>query len=102
MLGVIFLTILLSVMINFLFTMYHLYMRSKSEHQYRLLNVLYCHLALILQFGSVLNIINILRSLLDLQNDILNMMVEVTRTIQVLLGFLQSTLLGGYQILLLR
>ena len=93
-LGIILLTLTLSVVINFLFTMFHLYMRSKSEYQLRLLNVLYSHLALILQFGTLVNMINILRCLLVFDSKVFNTGVELTRTVQVVVGFVQSTLLG--------
>ena len=87
-------TFLLSILINFLFTMYHLYMRKKSEYQYRLLNLLYGQLALILQFGSLLNIVIIVRCVFLMDNDILTLAIQLIRNIQVLTGFLQSTLLG--------
>ena len=92
--GIILLTLTLSVVINFLFTMFHIYMRRKSEYQFRLLNVLYSHLALILQFGTLLNMINILRCLLQFDDGALNTGVELVRTVQVLVRFIQSTLLG--------
>ena len=87
-------TFLLSLLINVLFTMYHLYMRKKSEYQYRLLNLLYGQLALILQFGSLLNIVIIVRCVFLMDNDILTLAIQLIRNIQVLTGFLQSTLLG--------
>ena len=93
-LGIILLTLILSVVINFLFTMFHLYMRSKSEYHLRLLNVLYSHLALILQFGTLVNMTNILRCLLEVDSKVFNTGVELVRTVQVVVGFLQSTLLG--------
>ena len=91
-------TFLLSLVINFLFTMYHLYMRKKSEYQYRLLNLLYGQLAVILQLGSLLNIVIIVRCVFLLDNDIFTPPIQLTRSIQVLTGFLQSTLLGGFNI----
>ena len=57
------LAIVLAVIINLMFTLYHLYLRSNSEYQHRLLNILFCHLAITLQFGSLINILNIVRSL---------------------------------------
>ena len=87
-------TLLLSLLINVLFTMYHLYMRKKSEYQYRLLNLLYGQLALILQLGSFLNIVIIVRSVFLLDNDIFTPAIQLIRNIQVLTGFLQSSLLG--------
>ena len=87
-------TFLLSILINFLFTMYHLYMRKKSEYQYRLLNLLYGQLALILQFGSLLNIVIIVRCVFLLDNDVFTLGIQLVRSVQVLTGFLQSTLLG--------
>ena len=92
--SILLITFLLAVMINFLFTMYHLYMRKKSEYQYRLLNLLYGQLALILQFGSLLNIIIIVRWVFLLDNDIFTFGIQLVRNVQVLTGFLQSTLLG--------
>ena len=53
----------LGVITNLMFTMYHLYIRRKSEYQQRLLNVLFSHLAITLQIASFLNILNILTSL---------------------------------------
>ena len=53
----------LAIITNLMFTMYHLYMRRKSEYQQRLLNVLFSHLAVTLQIASFLNILNILTSL---------------------------------------
>ena len=89
-------TLLLSLLINVLFTMYHLYMRKKSEYQYRLLNLLYGQLALILQLGSFLNIVIIVRSVFLLDNDIFTPANQLIRNIQVLTGFLQSNLLGWF------
>ena len=45
---------LLTMIINFNFTIYHLYMRKKPEFSNRLLNVLYSFHACLLQFGSFL------------------------------------------------
>ena len=53
----------LRVIINLMFTLYHLYLRSNCDYQHRLLNILFCHLAITLQFGSLINILNIVRSL---------------------------------------
>ena len=55
--------LILARVINLMFTMYHLYLRSNSNYQHRLLNILFCHLAATLQFGSLIDILNILRSL---------------------------------------
>ena len=57
------LAIVLAVIINLMFTLYHLYLRSNSDYQHRLLNILFCHLAITLQSGSLINILNIIRSL---------------------------------------
>ena len=57
------LALVLALVINLMFTMYHLYLRSNSNYQHRLLNILFCHLAATLQFGSLINILNIVRSL---------------------------------------
>lgn len=46
--------ILLFLITNFNFTMFHLYMRKKPESSNRLLNVLYSFHAFLLQFGSFL------------------------------------------------
>ena len=54
---------ILALVINLMFTMYHLYLRSNSNYQHRLLNILFSHLAATLQFGSLINILNIVRSL---------------------------------------
>ena len=94
--SILLITFLLSFLINFLFTMYHLYMRKKSEYQYRLLNLLYGQLALILQCGSLLNIVIIVRSVFLLENDISTLAIHLIRSVQVLAGFLQSTLLGWF------
>ena len=53
----------LAVIINLMFTMYHLYLRSNPNYQHRLLNILFSHLAASLQLGSLINILNITRSL---------------------------------------
>ena len=98
-LGIFFLTVLLCLVINLLFSMYHLYKRRKSEYQHRLLNVLYGHLAMTLQLGTFLNMVIILRCLLHLENEMLTVVVELCRTCQVLVGFLQSTLLGEWMLL---
>ena len=95
-LGIFFLTVVLCLVINLLFSMYHLYKRRKSEYQHRLLNVLYGHLAMTLQLGTFLNMVIILRCLLHLENEMLTVVVELCRTCQVLVGFLQSTLLGEW------
>ena len=55
--------LVLAVIINLMFTLYHLYLRSNYNYQHRLLNILFCHLAITLQFGSLINILNIVRSL---------------------------------------
>ena len=53
----------LALIINLMFTLYHLYLRTNYNYQHRLLNILFCHLAATLQFGSLLNILNIVRLL---------------------------------------
>ena len=55
--------LVLAVIINLMFTMYHLYLRSNYNYQHRLLNILFSHLAASLQLGTIINIINIARSL---------------------------------------
>ena len=55
--------LVLVLIINLMFTMYHLYLRSNSNYHHRLLNILFCHLAATIQFGSLINILNIVRSL---------------------------------------
>ena len=55
--------IVLAVIINLMFSMYHLYLRSNCDYHHRLLNILFCHLAATLQLGSLINILNIVRSL---------------------------------------
>ena len=56
-------SLVLALVINLMFTMYHLYLRSNCDLQHRLLNILFYHLAATLQTGSILNILNIVRSL---------------------------------------
>ena len=56
-------SIVLAFTINLMFSMYHLYLRSNLDYQHRLLNILFCHLAITLQSGSLINILNIIRSL---------------------------------------
>ena len=53
----------LALIINLMFTLYHLNIRTNYNYQHRLLNILFCHLAATLQFGSLLNILNIVRLL---------------------------------------
>ena len=55
--------VVLTIMTNLMFTMYHLYMRRKSEYQTRLLNILFCHLAVTLQACSLLNLATVLSQL---------------------------------------
>ena len=55
--------LVLAVIINLMFTMYHLYLRSNYNYQHRLLNILFSHLAASLQLGSIINVLNIVRSL---------------------------------------
>ena len=51
--------VVLAIITNLMFTMYHLYMRRKSEYQTRLLNILFCHLALTLQSASIINVLTV-------------------------------------------
>ena len=51
------------IMINITYTFYHLYMRKKIEFESRMLNILYSHIAFILQLGSIINLILILHIL---------------------------------------
>ena len=55
--------VVLTIITNLMFTMYHLYMRRKSEYQTRLLNILFCHLALTLQTCSLINLTTVLSHL---------------------------------------
>ena len=48
--------VVLTLLTNLMFSMYHLYMRRNSEYQTRLLNILFCHLAAILQTNSLLHL----------------------------------------------
>ena len=48
--------LVLAVIINLMFTLYHLYLRSNYNYQHRLLNILFCHLAVILQTSSILHL----------------------------------------------
>ena len=45
------------IMINITYTFYHLYMRKKIEFESRMLNILYSHIAFIMQLGSIINLI---------------------------------------------
>ena len=62
------------IMINITYTFYHLYMRKKIEFESRLLNILYSHIAFIMQLGSITNLILILHILqfLDLSEQIIS------------------------------
>ena len=51
------------IMINITYTFYHLYMRKKIEFESRMLNILYSHIAFIMQLGSIINLIIILQTL---------------------------------------
>ena len=51
--------VVLAIITNLMFTMYHLYMRRNSEYQTRLLNILFCHLALTLQSASIINVLTV-------------------------------------------
>ena len=53
----------LAVILNLMFTMYHLYLRSNPNYQHRLLNILFSHLALTLQAGSLVNVLTIFSQL---------------------------------------
>ena len=55
--------VVLALLTNLMFSMYHLYMRRKSEYQTRLLNILFCHLAVTLQGSSLLNVATVLSEL---------------------------------------
>ena len=57
------LAVLLAILTNLMFSMYHLYMKRNSEYQTRLLNILFSHLALILQTGSLVNVLAIFSQL---------------------------------------
>ena len=48
--------VVLTLLTNLMFSMYHLYMRRNKEYQTRLLNILFCHLAAILQTCSLLHL----------------------------------------------
>ena len=50
------LVILMILMINWMYSVYHIFMRKKVEFASRLLNVLYSHLAIWLQIGSFINL----------------------------------------------
>ena len=51
------------IMINTTYTFYHLYMRKKIEFESRMLNILYAHIAVLLQLGSLINLLLILHEL---------------------------------------
>ena len=55
--------VILWIITNLMFSLYHLYMKRKSEYQTRLLNILFSHLAIISQTGSLVNILFIFKSL---------------------------------------
>ena len=51
------------IMINITYTFYHFYMRKKIEFESRMLNILYSHIAFIMQLGSIFNLILMLHFL---------------------------------------
>ena len=53
----------LALIINLMFSLYHLYLMTNYNYKHRLLNILFSHFAASLQFGSLINILNIVRSL---------------------------------------
>ena len=55
--------ILMIIFINIIYLLFHLYMRKKNEFETRLLNILYSHLAVWYQVGSLVNFFLILRGL---------------------------------------
>ena len=48
--------LVLTLLTNLMFSMYHLYMRRNSEYQTRLLNILFAHLAAVFQATSFLHL----------------------------------------------
>ena len=55
--------VILWIITNLMFSLYHLYMKRKIEYQTRLLNILFSHLAIISQTGSLVSILFIFTSL---------------------------------------
>ena len=56
LISVLVVAIVLTLLTNLMFSMYHLYMRRNSEYQTRLLNILFAHLALVFQASSFLHL----------------------------------------------
>ena len=55
------LVIVMILMINWMYSVYHIFMGKKVEFASRLLNVLYAHLAIWLQVGSFINLFIIIQ-----------------------------------------
>ena len=81
--------IVLIILINLTYTLYHLYMKKKAEFSNRLLNVLYSHVAIYIQIGSLINFFLILYSLglLEFRNESGVMLFLMLRYIQLLIVF---------------
>ena len=81
--------IVLIILINLTYTLYHLYMKKKAEFSNRLLNVLYSHVAIYIQIGSLINFFLILNSLglLEFRNESGVMLFLMLRYIQLLIVF---------------
>ena len=81
--------IVLIILINLTYTLYHLYMKKKAEFSNRLLNVLYSHVAIYIQIGSLINFFLILYSLglLEFRNKSGVMLFLMLRYIQLLIVF---------------
>ena len=61
--GLVTVVIIIIILIQLIYTMYHLYMNKKIEYKSRLLNILYSHLAMILQASSITELFLILDDL---------------------------------------
>ena len=81
--------IVLIILINITYILYHLYMKKKAEFSNRLLNVLYSHVAIYIQIGSLINFFLILNSLglLEFRNESGVMLFLMLRYIQLLIVF---------------
>ena len=81
--------IVLIILINITYILYHLYMKKKTEFSNRLLNVLYSHVATYIQIGSFVNFLLILHSLglFGFRNKSVVMVLLMLRYVQLLIVF---------------
>ena len=86
---VIFIVVIIMVcMINFMYAMFHCYMRKNVEHSYRLLNVLYSHLAIWLQIGSFINVFILLQDFNFVDFKYWMLLVYCARYLQLMMVFI--------------